>query len=141
MFSHNVTLQNKSESRQSQHKNAICFVLYLCDFIAQPGGLVLPCFQYNEGPSMYRGHFCVSSTKMQYVLCFICAILLRNMKDYCCLVFNITRVPACTGEIFACHYENTPMQHTTIFHGCKNDSFQLIYFYYFHIFAQIIDCW
>ena len=23
------------------------------------------------------------------------------------------------------HYENTPMQHTAIFHGCKNDNFQL----------------
>ena len=38
------------------------------------------------------------------------------------------------------HYENTPMQHTVIFHGCKNDNFQLICFYYFHIFAQNIDC-
>ena len=36
-------------------------------------------------------------------------------------------------------YENMPMQYTTIFHGCKNDHFQLI-FYYFHIFAQNIDC-
>ena len=38
------------------------------------------------------------------------------------------------------HYENTPMQHTAIFHGCKNDNFQLNLFYYFHIFAQNIDC-
>ena len=22
------------------------------------------------------------------------------------------------------HYENAPMQHTAIFHGCKNDNFQ-----------------
>ena len=39
------------------------------------------------------------------------------------------------------HYENTPMQHTAIFHGCKNDNFQLIVLDYFHIFAQNIDCW
>ena len=38
------------------------------------------------------------------------------------------------------HYENTPMQDAGIFHGCKNDSFQLIYFYYFQIFAQNIYC-
>ena len=38
------------------------------------------------------------------------------------------------------HYENMPMQHTAIFHGCKNDNFQLIFFDNFHIFAQNIDC-
>ena len=27
-----------------------------------------------------------------------------------------------------------------IFHGCKNDNFQLKNFAYFHIFAQNIDC-
>ena len=48
---------------------------------------------------------------------------------------------------FACdvmdnfHYENTSMQHTAIFHGCKNGNFQLIVFDNFHIFAQNIDCW
>ena len=26
------------------------------------------------------------------------------------------------------HYENTPMQYTAIFHGCKNNNFQLIFF-------------
>ena len=26
------------------------------------------------------------------------------------------------------HYENMPMQYTAIFHGCKNDNFQLIFF-------------
>ena len=40
----------------------------------------------------------------------------------------------------AFHYENMSMQHTAIFHGCKNDKFQLICFYYFHIFAQNKDC-
>ena len=38
------------------------------------------------------------------------------------------------------HYENTPMQHTAIFHDCKNDNFRLNIFYYIHIFAQNIDC-
>ena len=38
------------------------------------------------------------------------------------------------------HYENTPMQHTAIFHGCKNDNFQSKSFDFFHIFAQNIDC-
>ena len=39
------------------------------------------------------------------------------------------------------HYVNIPMQYTAIFHGCKNDNFQLIFFDCFHIFAQnIADC-
>ena len=35
----------------------------------------------------------------------------------------------------------TPMQHTAIFHGCKNYSFQLDFLDLFHVFAQNIDCW
>ena len=44
------------------------------------------------------------------------------------------------GMQFPSHYENTPMQHTTIFNGCKNDNFQMIFFYIFFIFAQNIYC-
>ena len=32
------------------------------------------------------------------------------------------------------------MQYTVIFHGLKNDNFQLIVFVFFYIFAQNIDC-
>ena len=38
------------------------------------------------------------------------------------------------------HYENSPMQHTAIFQGCKNGNFQFNVFDNFHIFAQNIDC-
>ena len=38
------------------------------------------------------------------------------------------------------HYENTPMQYTAIFQGCKNDNFQFYLFDYFHIFDQNIYC-
>ena len=38
------------------------------------------------------------------------------------------------------HYENTPIQYTVIFHGCKNDNFQMKFFDIFLIFAQNIDC-
>ena len=38
------------------------------------------------------------------------------------------------------HYENTPMQYTAIFHGCKNDNFQMKNSDVFLIFAQNIDC-
>ena len=38
------------------------------------------------------------------------------------------------------HYENMTMQYTAIFHGCKNNNFQLKYFDFFHIFAQNIYC-
>ena len=39
------------------------------------------------------------------------------------------------------HYENTPMQHSAIFHARKIDNFHLKIFDYFLIFAQNIDCW
>ena len=38
------------------------------------------------------------------------------------------------------HYENTPMQYTAIFHGCKNDNFQMQNSDILLIFAQNIDC-
>ena len=37
-------------------------------------------------------------------------------------------------------YENTPMQYTAIFHGCKNVHFQMKFVNIFLIFAQNIDC-
>ena len=43
-------------------------------------------------------------------------------------------------ELVSYHYKNTPMHHTAIFHGCKNDNFQMKFFYIFLIFAQNIDC-
>ena len=43
------------------------------------------------------------------------------------------------GDFITESYENTPVQHTAIFHGCKNDNIQLNVFDYFHIFAQKID--
>ena len=39
-----------------------------------------------------------------------------------------------------CHYENTPIQYTVIFHGRKNDYFQMKKCDIFLIFAQNIDC-
>ena len=38
------------------------------------------------------------------------------------------------------YYEHTPMQHLAIFHGCKNDNFQMKKIVIFLIFAQNIDC-
>ena len=38
------------------------------------------------------------------------------------------------------HYENTPMQYTEIFFGCKNENFHWKNFDIFLIFAQNIDC-
>ena len=37
------------------------------------------------------------------------------------------------------HYENTPMQYTAIFHGCKNGKFQMKNCDSFLIFAQNKD--
>ena len=42
--------------------------------------------------------------------------------------------------LFTCnHYENTPMQYTAIFLGCKNDNFQMKNVTFF-LFTQNIDC-
>ena len=38
------------------------------------------------------------------------------------------------------HYDNAPMQYTTIVHGYKNDNFQVKNYNIFLIFAQNIDC-
>ena len=38
------------------------------------------------------------------------------------------------------HYANMSVQYTAIFHGCKNDNFQMKIFDIFLIFAQNIDC-
>ena len=38
------------------------------------------------------------------------------------------------------HYANMSVQYTAIFHGCKNDNFQMKFFDIFLIFAQNIDC-
>ena len=38
------------------------------------------------------------------------------------------------------HNANTPVQYTMIFHGCKNDKFQLKILDIFLISAQNIDC-
>ena len=44
-------------------------------------------------------------------------------------------------DFFGIHYENTPIQYTAIFHGCKNVHFQMKFFkIFFLIFAQNIDC-
>ena len=39
------------------------------------------------------------------------------------------------------HYANMPVQYTAIFHGCKNDNFQIMFSDIFLIFAQNIYCW
>ena len=38
------------------------------------------------------------------------------------------------------HYANMSVQYTAIFHGCKNDNFQMKKFDIFLIFAQNIHC-
>ena len=38
------------------------------------------------------------------------------------------------------HYANMSVQYSAIFHGCKNDNFQMKMFDIFLIFAQKIDC-
>ena len=45
-----------------------------------------------------------------------------------------------TGKKSPTHYANMSVQYTAIFHGCKNDNFQMKCFDIFLIFAQNKDC-
>ena len=36
-----------------------------------------------------------------------------------------------TGLPLVCHYANMSVQYTAIFHGCKNDNFQMIFLIFF----------
>ena len=38
------------------------------------------------------------------------------------------------------HYANMSVQYSAIFHGCKNDNFQMKIFDIFQMFAKNIDC-
>ena len=76
-------------------------------------------------------------------------IILRSLKitAYCIGMFAKYRVQVriifCDTSFMSytlSHYENTPMQYTAIFHGCKKDNFQLKNCDGFLIFAQNIDC-
>ena len=60
--------------------------------------------------------------------------LVRNPDDRFCQIADHIMYD---GDI---HYANTPMQYTTIFHGCKNFDFQMKSFNIFLTFAQNIDC-
>ena len=55
-----------------------------------------------------------------------------NINTYMFAAPKLALVPA--------HYENTPMQYTAIFHGCKKDNFQIKNYDIYLIFAQNIDC-
>ena len=64
------------------------------------------------------------------------SLTMINWTRYCMLDFINFEL-----EAVSLHYANITMQYTAIFHGCKNDNFQLKVFDYFHNFAQNIDCW
>ena len=65
----------------------------------------------------------------------------RSFVKWTCYV--ITIVKGVDFVVTSYHYINIPMPYTAIFHGCKNDNFQLIFFYYmyFHIFALKHRLW
>ena len=48
--------------------------------------------------------------------------------------------PMRTEMVQSKHYANMSVQYTAIFHGSKNDNFQMKIFDIFLIFAQNIDC-
>ena len=63
----------------------------------------------------------------------------KLMCQYCALL-DSNLVRNSEDEAHLLHYENTSMQYTAIFHGCKNVHFQMKFFAIFLVFAQNIDC-
>ena len=58
------------------------------------------------------------------------------------LAFCIQEQQSCRNfEKMVSHYDNSPMQYTADFYGCRNDNFQMKNCYIFLNFAQNIDCW
>ena len=66
---------------------------------------------------------------------YLLLLFVHDLKDISCELTNIMYVD---GNI---HYENTPMQHTAIFHGCKNDNFRLIFCFNIFIFLLKHRLW
>ena len=50
-----------------------------------------------------------------------CDVFSKYLKEQIMEVIDNDKVTINQGP----HYENTPMQHTAIFHGCKNDNFPM----------------
>ena len=63
--------------------------------------------------------------------------LLIDKEHFLIAAFSLT---VDVHKVRRCHYANMSVQYTAIFHGCKNDNFQMKNFDIFLIFAQNIDC-
>ena len=68
------------------------------------------------------------------------------MSEHARVLVNLSTVrvfptdePTCT-TVRTCHYPKMSVQYTAIFHGYKNDHFQMKNCNIFLIFAQNIDC-
>ena len=48
-----------------------------------------------------------------------------QLRGYCVFVFACAKSGFLITRLFLFHYDNTPMQYAAIFHGCKNDNFQM----------------
>ena len=72
-----------------------------------------------------------------------CLYMRRNIENEMKTVANrcILSLCQCTQQsgTSSVYYDNTPIQYTVIFHGCKNDYFQMKNLDIFLIFAQNID--
>ena len=73
-------------------------------------------------------------------------VLRRHIWGYSVCLYPIKRTPGLYGlsniktKQTKHHYANMSVQYTAIFHGCKNNNFQMKNCDVFLIFAQNIDC-
>ena len=65
-------------------------------------------------------------------------LFMIGLFEHCHEKTRIWHMQTTKAEII--NYENMSMQYTVIFHGGKNDNFQIKKCNIFHIFAQNIDC-
>ena len=111
-------------------RELICLLLFTCNYVV----------------SVWRGFLFLWVLGMGYVILLWHSLSLqynysvksydKNMKYFC--IKSIGKFQL--GLNFVSHYAYMSVQYTAIFHGCKNDNFQTIFFYIFLIFAQNIDC-
>ena len=55
------------------------------------------------------------------------------------IILHLNAIIKYADLVHICHYENMPIQNIVIFHGCKNDNFQMKNCDIFLIFAVNMD--
>ena len=95
-------------------------------------------FEVKTNPSTKQTHVeTIEEERGAPIKQFFCGLCPKQYSMPCLLERHML---SHTREKPLSHYANMSVQYTAIFHGCKNDNFQMKFFDIFLIFAQNIDC-